>query len=209
VVVVLGTTSPREMAYREKYLMKIMDRYGASLPPPLNSPQALTGIFDATLFSFGSTRHVFRMTGDFYINPCADASKDLIKNLHHTALEVMGPYWKNGTLLQFGPAVFFVVYENYSDGAHHEDLYFYDPYDSKCLEGTRELIAQTVDPQGKFRRLTVPCLGGGLQFEPVHHIHQTWGPMYDNYDLWQRRIKAEIDPNGAADWGCYVPPVYP
>jgi hypothetical protein len=152
---------------------------------------------------------VFRLTGDFFINPCADASKDLIKNLHKTAFEVMSPYWKNGAILQVGPAVFYVVYENYSDGSHHEDLYFYDPYDTDSLEGTRELVGKTVDPNGKFRRLVVPCLGGGLQFEPVNHIHQTWGPLYDNYDLWQRKIKAAIDPNGVADWGCYVPAVYP
>jgi glycolate oxidase len=209
VVVVLGTGSKREMDYREKYLLRIMEKYGGSLPPALNNPVAQSGLFDATMFSFGSTRHVFRMTGDFFINPCADASKDLIKNLHKTAFEVMSPYWKNGTILQFGPAVFFIVYENYSDGAHHEDLYFYDPYDSQCLEGTRELIAKTVDPNGKFRRLVVPCFGGGLQFEPSSHIHQNWGPFYDHYDLWQRKIKAQLDPNGVADWGCYVPPVYP
>ncbi len=209
VVVVLGTGSKREMAYREKYLLKLMDQYGGTLPPALNNQMALTGLYDATMFSFGSTRHVFRMTGDFFINPCGDSSKDLIKNLHKTAFEVMSPYWKNGTILQVGPAVFFVVYENSTDGAHHEDLYFYDPYDADSLKGTRELIGKTVDPNGKFRRLGVPCLGGGLQFEPESHIHQNWGPVYDNYDLWQRRIKAAIDPQGVADWGCYVPSEYP
>jgi hypothetical protein len=121
----------------------------------------------------------------------------------------MEPYWSKGTILQVGSAIFHPVYENYTVGSHHEDMYMYDPYDPDSLEGTRELIGKTVDPNGKFRRLGVPCLGGGLQFEPVNHIHEIWGPIYDNYDAWQRKIKAALDPNNVADWGCYIPPVFP
>jgi len=209
VIVIIGSKSKRELEYREKYLLKIIEKFGGSLPPPLNAPMVQSGLFDASMFSFGSVRHVFRLTSDFFINPCADASEGLIKNLHRAAKEAMGPYWNNGTILQVGSAIFHPVYENYTVGAHHEDMYMYDPYDPDSLEGTKELVSKTIDPNGKFRRLGVPCLGGGLQFEPATHIHQTWGPLYDNYDVWQRKIKAALDPNNTADWGCYVPPEYP
>jgi hypothetical protein len=209
VVVILGANSSREMEYREKYLLKIIEKFGGVLLPPLNDPMVQAGMFDASMFSFGSVRHVFRLTSDFFINPCADASEGLCKNLHKAAKEVMGPYWSNGTILQVGSAIFHPVYENYTVGSHHEDMYMYDPYDPYSLEGTRELIGKTVDPNGKFRRLCVPCLGGGLQFEPVNHIHELWGPLYDNYDAWQRKIKAALDPNNVADWGCYISPVFP
>jgi glycolate oxidase len=210
VVVILGANSGREMEYRQKYLLKIIEKFGGLLIPDMNNPMVLAGMFDASMFSFGSTRHVFRLTTDFYINPCGDATTtDLLKNLHKVARETMEPYWKDGTILQVGSAVFHSAYENYSVGAHHEDLYFYDPFDPDSLEGTKELIGKTVDPNGKFRRFGVPCLGGGLQFEPIHRIHQTWGPLYDNYDVWLRKIKAALDPNNVGDWGCYIPPVFP
>ena len=210
VVVILGANSEREMEYREKYFMKIRERFDGMLIPDINNPMVLAGMFDASMFSFGSTRHVFRLTTDFFINPCADATTtDFIKNLHKVARETMEPYWDNGTILQVGSAIFHPVYENYSVGAHHEDMYFYDPFDPESLEGTRELIGKTMDPNGKFRRFGVPCLGAGLQFEPVHHTHQNWAPLYDNYDKWLRKIKAALDPNNVGDWGSYIPPIFP
>ena len=210
IVVILGANSDREMEYREKYFHKINQKYGGLLVPDMNNPEVLAGIFDASMFSFGSVRHVFRLTTDFFINPCGDATTtDFLKNLHKVAKETMEPYWENGSIMQVGPAIFHSLYENYSVGAHHEDMYLYDPFDAESLEGTKELIGKTMDPNGKFKRFGVPCLGGGLQFEPAHHIHQTWGPLYDNYDVWLRKIKAALDPNNVGDWGCYIPPIFP
>ncbi len=210
VVVILGANSDREMEYREKCFHKINEKYGGLLIPDMNNPVVLAGIFDASMFSFGSVRHVFRLTTDFFINPCGDATTtDFLKNLHKVAKETMEPYWENGSILQVGSAVFHSMYENYSVGAHHEDMYLYDPFDAESLEGTTELIGKTMDPNGKFRRFGVPCLGGGLQFEPAHHTHQNWAPLYDNYDVWLRQIKAALDPNNVGDWGCYIPPVFP
>jgi glycolate oxidase len=210
VVAVLGANSEREMAYREKYLMKLSEKFNGLMVPDVNNPVVHAGMFDASIFSYGSTRHVFRLTTDFFINPCGDATTlDFFKNLHKTAKETMAPYWEAGTILQVGSAIFHPVYENYSVGAHHEDMYFYDPFDPESLEKTLELIGKTMDPNGKFRRLGVPCLGAGLQFEPAHHTHQNWAPLYDNYDVWLRKIKAAIDPNNVGDWGSYIPPVFP
>ena len=210
VVAILGASSDREMQYREKYLLKIIEKFSGLLLPAMNNPVVLAGIFDASMFSFGSVRHVFRLTTDFFINPCGDATTtDFLKNLHKVARETMEPYWENGTILQVGSAIFHAMYENYSVGAHHEDMYLYDPFDPDSLEGTMELIGKTMDPNGKFRRFGVPCLGAGLQFEPVHHTHQNWAPLYDHYDVWLRQIKATLDPNNVGDWGCYIPPVFP
>jgi hypothetical protein len=85
----------------------------------------------------------------------------------------------------------------------------YDPYDPASLEAARRFISELFDPRGKFQRFGVPARGGCLQIESVTHVHQNWGPRYDNYDLWLRKIKKMLDPKAVADWSAYIPPDYP
>lgn len=73
----------------------------------------------------------------------------------------------------------------------------------------REVAQISEDPNGAFRSFGVPHLGGGLQIEYANHVHQNWGPIYDNYDVWLRKIKEMLDPNGVADWSAYVPAIFP
>lgn len=206
--VVLGARSSREMEYREKCLLRIGEKWGGTLNPLFNDPVVLTQQFAYLMWAFGSIRYVFRLATDFFISPCSDGTEDMINNLHRVALEMIEPHMAKGTLLQ-ADAVFHLPYEDYSVGSHIEHVYYYDPFDADSLTGTTALIGETMDPEGKCRRFGVPALGGGLQFEPVHHVHQRWGPIYDNYDVWLRKIKAGLDPNSVADWGCYIPPVFP
>jgi glycolate oxidase len=207
-LMLLHAASPREMEYREKCLFKIAERWGGVLVPPLNDPKSLASRFNMMAWSMGPVREVFRATTDFYISPCADATEDSLKNLHAAAVQTIAPYIQRGVLMA-ALASFHVPYENASTGSHIESLYFYDPFDQKSLEGTRELIGETFDAHGKFNKFGVPCLGGGLQIEPVSHVNQNWGPVYDNYHVWLAKIKDALDPNNIGDWSAYVPPVFP
>jgi glycolate oxidase len=208
-ILLLCAASPREMEYREKYLFKICEKWGGILVPPLNDPKFVASRVAMMVWSMGPVREVFRGTTDFFISPCGDSSEDLLKNMHKKGVETIRPYIEKGALMAPGPFAFHVPYENCSVGGHMECLYFYDPFDPKSLEGTRELVGKTVDPQGEFRRFGVPCLGGGLQIEYVSHISQTWGPLYDDYHLWLAKIKEALDPDCLGDWSAYVPPVFP
>jgi hypothetical protein len=38
---------------------------------------------------------------------------------------------------------------------------------------------------------------------------ENWGPIYDNYDKWPKKIKKMLDPNTIGDWTAYIPPEYP
>jgi hypothetical protein len=99
--------------------------------------------------------------------------------------------------------------EHSSVGGHDENITQYDPWDPESLQALREIAQKTEDPEGPFGRYGVPHLGGGLQLETVSHVHQNWGPKYDNYDVWLRKIKQMLDPNNVGDWTAYVPPVFP
>jgi hypothetical protein len=70
-------------------------------------------------------------------------------------------------------------------------------------------LEKALDPNGKFRRFGVPNLGGGLQIERLDHIHQNWGPVYENYDVWLRKIRQALDPNGVGEGSAYIPPIFP
>ncbi len=208
-LLVLHAASPREMEYREKCLFKICEKWSGIFIPPLNDPKLLASRFAMMAWSMGPVREVFRATTDFFITPCGDSSEDLLMNMHKAGVETILPYIENGALMTPGPFAFHVPYENCSVGGHMESLYLYDPFDPESVEGTRELIGKTVDPDGKFKRFGIPCLGGGLQIEHVSHVSQTWGPLYDDYHVWLAKIKGVLDPDCLGDWSAYVPPVFP
>ena len=47
-----------------------------------------------------------------------------------------------------------------------------------------------------------------MQIEEIEHIHERWGPIYDNADLWLQRVRNMLDPNRVADCSGYIPPEY-
>ena len=99
--------------------------------------------------------------------------------------------------------------EHLSIGAQGISTAQYDPYDPASLQAARDFINELFDPRGQFKRYGVPSRGGCLQIEPVNHVHQNWGPLYDNYDVWLKKMKKMLDPNTVADWTAYIPPEYP
>ena len=209
IVVVLGAASPGEMKYRENYLKIIMEKYSGMLIPDLNSPEVLGEVFESMVFGFGTVRYTTRLATDFFISPTSEGAQGFIKTVNKEARKLLEEYWKKETVIPGCQYLFNTPHKHYSAGAHVENLYLYDPFDPESLEATRELVGRTLDPHGKFRNFGAPCLGGGLQYEPVQHVSQNWGPVYENYDLWLRKIKTALDPNNVADWGAYVPTEYP
>jgi len=209
-MVLLGANTRREMEYRDKCLFEVCGKWGGLKVPELNDPASLAWRFAMIMWSFGFVRGCFRPCSEFFITPCTDATEDMIKLQRKTAVETIAPYIAKGALMFLpSPYAFHLPYENYSTGSHIENITLYDPYDEKSLEGIRGVVAETFDPNGKFKQFGVPCLGGGLQIEPVSHVNQQWGPVYDNYDFWLRKIKETLDPNCLGDWSAYVPPVFP
>jgi hypothetical protein len=99
--------------------------------------------------------------------------------------------------------------ENLSIGAQGISTATYDPFDPASLKAGRDFINELFDPRSSFKRFGVPSRGGCLQIEPVTHVHQNWGPLYDHYDVWLSKIKEMLDPNTVGDWTAYIPPMYP
>ena len=209
-MIVIGGRTEREMAYRENCLLKICEDLGGTRVPELNDPAFLAWRFGLVMWGFNCVKECFRPCSEFFITPCTDATEDMITLQRKAAVESIMPHILEGELMFMpSPPGFHLPYENYSTGSHLENITMYDPYDEESVAGIRELITETFDPKGKFRSFGVPCLGGGLQIESESHVVQNWGPVYDNYDVWLRKIKEALDPNCLGDWSAYVPPVFP
>jgi glycolate oxidase len=210
VTAILGAASKEGMEYREKCLMHICNEMGGqklAIDPIMESQ-----VFAMAMFHFGLVTAAFRGTGDFFVSPTHDATIDMMKTARKPAVEIIKPYIEDGTVFLFPgcePDLFIIATEHNSVGGHVENVTVYDPWDQESLQAVREIAQKSEDPCGPMGSFGVPHLGGGLQIEFINHVHQKWGPVYDNYDVWLRKIKQMLDPNNLADWSAYIPPIFP
>jgi glycolate oxidase len=210
VVAVIGGQSTRELEYKEKCLRAITEKWGGIFYNNLNDPRALARAFADIMWSNGVN---LRATGDFLPSSSSpDGSPEMLKNLALKEGEVKKRYEQAGAFLAMGSGMRMVSWrpeENLSIGAQGISTAQYDPYDPVSLKAARDFIDELFDPRSDFTHYGVPSRGGCLQIEPVTHIHQNWGPYYDNYDKWLQQIKKMLDPNTVGDWTAYIPPEYP
>jgi len=209
VVCVIGGRSAGELEYKEKCLRVITGKYGGSFSEQFNEPGALARAFADIIWSNGVN---LRATGDFLPSSSSpDGSPAMLKKLALEEAEVKRRYEESGAFLSMGGGrmVSWRPEEHLSIGAQGISTAQYDPYDPASLAAAREFIDKLFDPRSPFNRYGVPSRGGCLQIEPVTHIHQNWGRLYDNYDVYLRKIKKLLDPNTVADWTAFIPPEYP
>ncbi|MFA5309056.1 MAG: FAD-binding oxidoreductase [Dehalococcoidales bacterium] len=210
VVAVIGGQSAGELAYKEKCLRAITEKWGGRFAPAANEPRGLARAFADIMWSNGVN---LRATGDFLPSSSSpDGSPAMLKDLALKEGEVKKRYEQAGSFLAMGSGTRMVSWrpeENLSIGAQGISTAQYDPYDPVSLKAARDFIDELFDPRSAFHHFGVPSRGGCLQIEPVTHIHQNWGPLYDNYDKWVQQIKKMLDPNTVGDWTAYIPPEYP
>jgi glycolate oxidase len=212
-VLVIGGQSDGELAYKEKCVRAIMEKWGGALLPHFNEPRALARAFIDIIWSTGQP--YLRITGDFLPSSSSpDGSPDMLKSLARQEGEIARRYEESGAFFPGGAQrgerfLSWRPEEHLSIGAQGISTAIYDPFDPASLDGGRKFINELFDPRGNFRHFGIPSRGGCLQIEPVTHVHQNWGHLYDNYDQWLMQIKRAIDPNGVGDWTAYIPPEYP
>jgi glycolate oxidase len=210
VIVVIGGQSKRELEYKEKCLRVITEKWSGKFYNNLNEPRALARAFADIMWSNGVN---LRATGDFLPSSSSpDGSPAMLKELALKEGQVKKRYEQAGAFLAMGSGMRMVSWrpeENLSIGAQGISTAQYDPYDPTSLKAARDFINELFDPRSDFTHYGVPSRGGCLQIEPVTHIHQNWGPYYDNYDKWLKQIKKMLDPNTVGDWTAYIPPEYP
>ena len=84
------------------------------------------------------------------------------------------------------------------------DLY----YNEDSINSCEEVSAEALQPHGSMYAWGFPFMYGAFQWEPHDHMHENFGPVFDNYDYWMRWIKKVIDPKNISDWGGYIATKY-
>jgi glycolate oxidase len=212
-VLVIGGQSDGELDYKKRCIEAITEKHRGRFLAVFNERRALARAFIDIIWSTGVWP--LRFTGDCLPSSSSpDGSPEMLKNLAWQEREYAQANEESGAFFPMGrrggqKPVTWRPEEHLSIGAQGISMAFYDPYDPKSLEAGRKFINTLFDPRGPFNRFGVPSRGGCLQIEPVTHVHENWGPLYDNYDKWLRQIKKMMDPNGIGDWTAYIPSEYP
>jgi len=198
--------SARELEYRERAVMAVMEKWHGYLDPEYNDPRIKAQMF---MYQTWSTGVGLRATGDFMVSvQGADGSTEMQLKYRPVEFDAFNPFTERGDIVQPNMGMSYRPMEHYSLGSSGGIATGYDPWDPASLAAAREYMDLVYDTNSPFRRFSYTNRGAMMQVENIEHIHQRWGPLYDNSDIWLQKIRNMLDPNRVADWSGYIPPEY-
>ncbi len=207
VPVFINGHSPRELAYREKAMLSVMKKWDGYLDPGLNNPKIMAQRFQYQMWSTGVGG--LRNNGDFMVSiQGADGSTDMHLNYRPVEFEAFKPFSNRGEIVQPSLGMSYRPMEHFSLGSSGGIATGYDPNDPISLAAAREYMNLVYDVNSPFKRFSYTNRGAMMQVEDIEHVHQRWGPIYDNADVWLQKVRNMLDPNRVADWSGYIPPKY-
>jgi glycolate oxidase len=199
--------STRELEYREKAVLSVMEKWGGDLDPEYNNHKIKCQMFMYQIWSVGVG--LARGTGDFMVSiQGADGSTEMQLNYRPVEFDAFTSFSKRGSIVQPNMGMSYRPMEHYSLGSSGGIATGYDPFDPDSLAAAREYMDMVYDVNSPFKRFSYTNRGAMMQVEDIEHIHQRWGPLYDNADIWLQKIRNMLDPNRVADWTGYIPPEY-
>jgi len=198
--------SKRELEYREKAVLNVMEKWGGYLDPIYNNTKIKAQMFMYQIWSVGVG---LRPIGDFMVSiQGADGSTEMQLKYRPVEYDAFKPFIERGEIVQPNVGMSYRPMEHYALGSSGGIATGYDPWDEKSLAAAREYMDMVYDAKSPFRRFSYSNRGAMMQVEDIEHIHERWGPIYDNADQWLMKVRNMLDPNRVADWTGYIPPEY-
>jgi glycolate oxidase len=199
--------SARELAYREKAVISVMQKWEGYLDPVMNDPKVVAQRFQYQIWSTGVGG--LRNNGDFMVSiQGADGSTDMHLNYRPVEFDAFKSFRERGEIVQANLGMSYRPMEHFALGSSGGIATGYDPFDPVSLAAAREYMNMVYDVNSPFKRFSYTNRGAMMQVEDIEHIHQRWGPIYDNADVWLMKVRNMLDPNRVADWSGYIPPEY-
>jgi glycolate oxidase len=207
VPVFINGHSAGELEYREKAVMAVVQKWEGYQDPEYNDPWTLAQRFQYQIWSTGVGG--LRSTGDFMVSiQGADGSTEMQIKYRQLEFDAFKPFAERGDIVQPNMGMSYRPMEHFSLGSSGGIATGYDPWDPPSLVAAREYMNLVYDSNSPFRRFSYTNRGAMMQVEDIEHIHQRWGPLYDNADVWLQKVRNMLDPNRVADWTGYIPPEY-
>jgi glycolate oxidase len=199
--------SARELEYREKAVLSVMEKWGGYLDPEYNDQKSKAQRFQYQVWSTGIGG--LRSTGDFMVSiQGADGSTEMQLKYRQYEFEAFKPFRSRGEIVQPNMGMSYRPMEHFALGSSGGIATGYDPWDPESLAAAREYMDLVYDPNSPFKRFSYTNRGAMMQVEDIEHIHERWGPVYENADVWLQKVRNMLDPNKVADWTGYIPPEY-
>ena len=188
-VVYLAPRSTEELAYEEKLLFEIAEETGCK-----RAASDLEDWFRCHMDFFmvaGMLQRVLRLGGGWMpIKLGADSVSHMFE-VGKAIPEFIYEYTENGTILD-APDNFQIAPMEYGHFAYIELLFMYDRTNPAVGKGVAEFrqASRNTDLAHHFHAETLGCLN-----MPTEQM----GPLYLNYHLWLKKLKAAFDPNNLAN----------
>jgi len=198
--------STRELEYRERAVMAAMEKWGGHLDPQWNSEKVKAQIF---MYQIWSTGVFLRATGDFMLSTQGlDGSLESQLKYRTVEFQALQPFADAGDIVHPTMGMSYRPMEHFSLGFSGGIATGIDPWDPLSFAAARKYLDIVYDPDGPCRPYSYTNRGAMMQIEDIEHVHERWGPLYDNADLWLQKVRNMLDPNRVADWSAYIPPEY-
>jgi glycolate oxidase len=198
--------SARELEYRERAVMAVMEKWNGYLDPEFNNPRIKAQMF---MYQIWSTGVGLRGTGDFMVSiQGADGSTEMQLKYRQYEFDAFKAFSQRGDIVQPNMGMSYRPMEHFSLGSSGGIATGYDPWDPGSLAAAREYMDLVYDVNSPFRRFSYTNRSAMMQVEDIEHIHQRWGPIYEHADVWLQKVRNMLDPNRVADWTGYIPPEY-
>ena len=188
-VVHLAPESAEELAYEERLLFEIAEETGCD-----RAASDLEDWYRSHMDFFmvaGMLQRVLRLGGGWMpIKLGADSVSHMFE-VGKTIPEFIYKYTENGTIFD-APDNFQIAPMEYGHFAYIELLFMYDRTNPEVGKGVAEFrqASRDTDIAHHFHAETLGCLNATAEL---------LGPLYMNYHLWLRKLKAAFDPNNLAN----------
>lgn len=198
-VLLLSSVSKQEVDYQEKVLRQIAKDTGCVVMDLRKTPGYgfwwwLMGVRSIP------TALTFRAGGDFLTSYGSPVEYDNAIQQAEVATEYKQKYIDKGSFFDDTSDIGWGgIYEGTANWGHVEMAAMFVRSDGRASERMEYLEASADSTVKK-------TLGLGLSNLPPG-AWKIYGPMLNNYHLWQARIKKAIDPNRIGDEEWYVPPI--
>lgn len=194
----VAASSPREFAYQEGVLRKVIDDTGGviidmSAVPSLHA-SFLWGFIRASMPPL-----IFRRGGSFGTSFGALEAWDHAVTQAEVAAELKQKFIDQGKLMDdLADNSWGGVYEGSTCFGHQEELYLYNPRDPEMMRSANQYIAAT------FVETVKHSLGPGLGFALGSVGAELFGPIIGGYHHRLREIKRTLDPDDVSDAAFYI-----
>ena len=206
-ILVLVCNSPRELDYQKKVAEHIFTEAGGQNFAIIETPE-IRSMVALLLFKGGNKINiVFQRSGAFFDPGLFTGSRRTFTAAEALSIDVIRKYVEKGLMVDdFGEGSWGSLFDyGHLTACENETMYKSD--DGEACGAVLELLEDLdAEMNRNFYRLG-HILHQQLTDGPKGKCgHDTMGPLCDNYQVWQRKIKRAFDPNTASDPTMYILP---